>query len=242
MRAIGRRVLALPAAWTLLAACLLLAGCGPAGEEGGRASLWITRDRGATVLYEGEVAAGQTVLQALRSVAEVETRYGGRFVQAIDGLAGGGGRDWLYYVNGVAANRSAADYRLRAGEIAWWDYHRWRGRPQLEVVVGAFPEPFLHGYDGVVRPAAVRYEKPTQRRAAEALGRLVAAGSVAPARVAPPRGANLLRVSGGSFSLRASAAGPTGPFTFVLTGRPAELLALARRPERVRFHFEVPPR
>ena len=71
----------------LLAAGLALAGCGgEAGRGGGEATLWVTKDRGATSLVDAKVDAGQTVLRALRSAAEVETRYGGRFVQGIDGV------------------------------------------------------------------------------------------------------------------------------------------------------------
>lgn len=223
-----------------LAVCALLAGCGSGGEEGA-ASLWITRDRGATVLYEGEVEAGQTVMQALRSAAEVETRYGGRFVQAIDGLEGSaaGGRDWFYFVNGVAADRGAAEYRLRSGEVAWWDYRRWSGDEEVEVVVGAFPEPLLHGYDGEVRPTAVRYERRDQRVAAEAVGELVGAESVEPEGVPADPGANLVRLVLGTFRVEATAASPTGPFTFVIGGRPDEISRLAQHPERVRFRFEV---
>ena len=88
------------------------------------------------------------------------TRYGGGFVQSIDGVEGSARRheDWFWFVNGLAGDRSAASYRLRDGDVAWWDYRDWSGDAEtLEVVAGAFPEPFLHGYDGEVRPVAVRY-------------------------------------------------------------------------------------
>jgi Zn-dependent alcohol dehydrogenase len=43
---------------------LALAGCG--GEHGhGTATLWVTSDRGAHVLYAGKVPAGLTAIQAL---------------------------------------------------------------------------------------------------------------------------------------------------------------------------------
>jgi uncharacterized protein DUF4430 len=97
-----------------LVLALLLAACAGAGEEQGTATLWVTRDRGAEVLRETAVPAGQTVMRALDGEADVETRYGGRFVQAIDGLEGSlaEGRDWFFFVNGVAADRGAAEYRL----------------------------------------------------------------------------------------------------------------------------------
>lgn len=217
---------------------LLLAGCGSFGaEEGeGEATLWITRDRGATVLFEGRVPAGLTVMQALRREADVVTGYGGRFVHAIEGIEGSlaDGRDWFYFVNGIAADRGAAEYRLRAGEVAWWDYRRWRGEPEVRVVVGAFPEPFLHGYDGHVPPAVVRY-RGRQRAGARAIGKLIRAVSVAPAGVPVPRGANVFRIVSGPAGFVASAARPGGPVTFTFSG---DAERLARQPERVRFRYE----
>ena len=46
-------------------------------------------------------------MRLLRSDFDVDTRYGGRFVQSIDGLEGagaGGEHDWFYCVNGVEAD------------------------------------------------------------------------------------------------------------------------------------------
>lgn len=224
--------------------CLVLAGCGGSGEGaggGGTASLWITRDRGATVLYEGRVDAGQTVLQALRSRAEVETGYGGRFVQAVDGLEGSAaaGRDWFYFVNGVAPDRGAAEVRLRPGDIAWWDYRRWAGDDEVQVVVGAFPEPLVNGYGGERRETVVRYARADQRRAAVAIGRLLGARSVSPVRVPVPRPGetNVFYLAEGPPRFHAEAESPTGPYTLTFSGDAA---ALARDPGRHRFRFEVP--
>ena len=48
--------------------------------------------------------------------AEISTRYGGGFVQSIDGIEGGrsDGRqlDWFFYVNGVESPVGAAEYEL----------------------------------------------------------------------------------------------------------------------------------
>ncbi|MGH2840979.1 MAG: hypothetical protein ACRDKY_09170, partial [Solirubrobacteraceae bacterium] len=46
------------------------------------------------------------------------------------------------------------------------------------VVVGAFPEPFLHGYNGRVRPVAVRFEAEHMRGTALGLAHLIGARSV----------------------------------------------------------------
>lgn len=156
----------------LLAAALLV-GCG--GEESGEATLWVTRDRGAEVILDRKVPAGLTAMQALDRVADIETRYGGRYVQSINGIEGSlsNRRDWFYFINGYEADRSAAEYRLREGDVEWWDFRSWRTRMRAPVVVGAFPEPFLHGYDGETRPARVVYLSPDQRAVAERLADLV---------------------------------------------------------------------
>jgi hypothetical protein len=224
-----------------LAALLLvsvLAGCGGGGEERGEATLWVTRDRGTTVMYTGSVSAGQTVMDALRSAQDVETRYGGRFVQSIDGVEGSlsAGRDWFYFVNGFAADRSAAEYRLRAGEVAWWDYRSWKDEPEVQVVVGAFPEPFVHGYAGKVRPAAVRYARAEQAPAARAVAKLIGARTVS--RAAPACCPNVFRIVDGPKRFEATATSPGGPVTFVFAG---DVQALVANPRRFRFRYEVKP-
>ena len=179
-----------------LLAALALAGCGGEGPTAadGTARLWVTRDRGSEVLVDATVPAGQTLLRALRSEAKVTTRYGGGFVQSIDGIEGSARRheDWFWFVNGLAGDRSATSYRLRDGDVAWWDYRDWsRDADTLEVVAGAFPEPFLHGYDGKTRPAAVRYapglraeaERVAERHRRPTTSRLWAPPSAADANV-----------------------------------------------------------
>lgn len=227
----------------LLLVALALAGCGGEGPTAsdGTARLWVTRDRGGEVLVDTAVPAGQSLLRALRSKAEVSTRYSGGFVQSINGLAGSLGRheDWFWFVNGLTGDRSAASYRLRDGDVAWWDYRDWsRDADALEVVAGAFPEPFLHGYDGKTRNAAVRYA-PGLRDGAERIAAVLNTVDVAPAGTAVPAGSNLFELTAGTPHLRARlrtpGAGPTGAVRFSFAGSVAALLAgdFARR-------FEAP--
>lgn len=200
---------------------LLLAGCGGAGEEEGTARLWVTRDRGATVLVDAKVSAGQTLMRALASKTDVKTRYGGRFLQAVNGIEGSldRQRDWFWFVNGYEGDRSAAEYRLRDGDVGWWDYREWRREGEARVVVGAFPEPFRHGYAGTTRPAVVRYAKGTAARARR-LGARIGATSVEPLGVAVPAGANVLEVRTGPRVFRAELRGETAgdPVRFVVSG------------------------
>jgi Domain of unknown function (DUF4430) len=130
----------------LLAVAVVAAGCG--STSSGRAVVWVTRDRGAHVLHVAKVPAGLTAIQGLQRVGKVTTRYGGRYVRSVDGVSEKGQRAWFYYVNGYLADRSAAEYRLHAGDVEWWDYRSWKNPAQDPVVVGAFPQPFLNGYGG----------------------------------------------------------------------------------------------
>jgi Domain of unknown function (DUF4430) len=195
------------------------------------------------VLLTTTVPAGLSALQALDREADVETRYGGRYVDAIDGLEGdlGGQRDWFYFVNGVEADISAADYELREGDIAWWDFRSWREQMREPVVVGAFPEPFLHGYEGRKRPVAVRYEDGLER-GARAIGRLLGAQSVAPLSAVAPADAHVFLTVKGRVRFTASLRDGSGeagsPVRFVFAG---DAEALARDPDRYRFRYEVRP-
>lgn len=209
------------AALRALVVVLLLAGCGgSARADEGTAQLWVTRDRGTEVLVEAEVDAGQTLLRALAAEADVETRYGGRYVQSVDGLAGdlGAQRDWFWFVNGYEGDRSAASYRLRDGDIAWFDYRAWEREGEARVVVGAFPEPFVHGYEGKTRPAVVRFEG--SRTRATRLARTIGADSVEPLGTPVPAGANVLEVRDGVRRATAELLGETAgdPVRFVLSG------------------------
>lgn len=156
-------------------AVLALAGCGSGGGRG-TATLWVTRDRGAHVVFTGKVPSGLTAMQALLRVQHVTTRYGGRYVQSIDGVAGSLStqHDWFYFVNGVEANRGATEVRLHPGDIEWWDYRSWaHGQMSVPVVAGAWPEPFLHGFEGVKPGATVLYYRAQDAQLAKRLARVV---------------------------------------------------------------------
>lgn len=140
-----------------LATSALAAGCGfGEGETAdGAASLTITRDYGAQTLAEGTlsgVSESDTVIRFLDSEAEITTRFGDNFVQSIDGLAGrveeGARFDWFFYVNGYWSPLGAGEAAVHVGDRIWWDYREWNAAYRVPAVVGSFPEPFVHGYDG----------------------------------------------------------------------------------------------
>jgi Domain of unknown function (DUF4430) len=142
---------------------LVLAGCGLGAGPAPRAvSLTVTSDFGAKVLrsFSAPRVQGQvTVMSLLLRNAAVSTRYGGGFVQSINGLSGGqeGGQpvDWFYYVNGVQAPKGAAATNVNPGDHIWWDRHDWSQTEEVPAVVGSFPEPFLNGIEGKRLPVRV---------------------------------------------------------------------------------------
>jgi len=154
----GTRTLA--AALALCAAAVAGCGLGP-GKDEGDVQLTISRDFGHTVMEHttDSIKESDDVLRVLDRNAEITTRYGGRFVQSIDGLAGGesGGRrtDWFFYVNGIESPVGGADYDLSDGDRIWWDHHDWTSAMRVPAVVGSWPEPFVHGFRKDRWPAAV---------------------------------------------------------------------------------------
>jgi hypothetical protein len=194
------------------------------------------------VLLVTAVPAGLTAMQALDRELDVDTDYGGRFVQSIEGVEGDVSkqRDWFWFLNGIEADVSAADYRLRPGDVEWWDFRSWRDEMREPVVVGAFPEPFLHGYGGPPRPAVVRYE-PGLEKGARAIARLLEADSVAPLSDPAPKDANVFYTVRGTqrfaASLREEGGAAGSPVRFTFAG---DAVALAADPKRFRFRYEVP--
>ncbi|HUC07741.1 MAG TPA: DUF4430 domain-containing protein [Solirubrobacterales bacterium] len=147
----------------LLFTALAAAGCGLGPGEGlSDAELTVTRDYGAVpVLHRqlGDLNESDSVMRALEGSAEISTRYGGGFVQSIEGLEAEASvnrsLDWFFFVNGVESTVGAADYPLHGGESIWWDYRDWGGAMRVPAVVGSWPQPFLGGYEGKARPVGV---------------------------------------------------------------------------------------
>ncbi len=147
--------------------CAAAAGCGfgPGGSSEGTATLTVTRDYGSKTLVEAadtDPAESETVIRMLDREAEISTRYGGGFVQSIDGLAGdqAGGRrsDWFFYVNGIESDRGAAEIGVRGGDRIWWDYRDWSDAMRVPAVVGSWPEPFAQASSEPGRRLPVRIE------------------------------------------------------------------------------------
>jgi len=123
-------------AFLVVVLALVVVGCG--GDDGSeteaapadepQAEILITTDCGTEVLVEKTgVAVGQTAMQALDRVADVETDSGGKFVTAVEGVEQDEGKKlaWLFYVNGKMAEKGAAEIKLKDSDVEWWDLHNW---------------------------------------------------------------------------------------------------------------------
>jgi uncharacterized protein DUF4430 len=216
-----------------LACAVAVAACGfGAGpSSGGTATLTVTRDYGTRVLVEAtesDPPASETVIRFLDSEADVTTRYGGGFVQSIDGLAGTGASDWFFYVNGIESPVGSADVQVRGGDRIWWDYRNWSAAMSVPAVVGSWPEPFAQASGD--RPRPVRVECLGVRPACElASQRLAAVGVKAPiysgARGGSPSGPRIVvgpwaRVRGAP-GVEGLSGGPAGDGVFASFKGPA---------------------
>jgi uncharacterized protein DUF4430 len=192
-------------------ASLLLAGCGlGAGRAPSSVQLLVTRDFGEEFLHRSaalRVRGQETAMSLLQRNYRVSTRFGGGFVQSIDGISGGQERggpvDWFYYVNGVEAGKGAAATNVHPGDRIWWDLRDWSQTQHIPAVVGSFPEPFLHGLAGKRLPVRIECASVTGYACTAVRGRLRAAGV--------PAGVAGLGSSGEPESLRVL----VGPWTSV---------------------------
>ncbi len=165
-RVLRRRLRGAAVATALLLAALAAAGCGLGpGADVGAVRLTVTHEFGTEKVLEkevGEVKESATVMRVLEGAAEITTRYGGGFVQSIDGAGGSehGGHffDWLYFVDGVESPIGAAEYSLQGGERIWWDFRDWTAASHVPAVVGSFPAPLRGGYGGREHPVVLLCE------------------------------------------------------------------------------------
>jgi Domain of unknown function (DUF4430) len=179
----------LAAATALFAAAAAGCGLGP-GKDQGEVTLTVTRDYGGQVMFQktDSIKQSDNVLRVLDRNAEITTRYGGGFIQSIDGLAGsesdGRSSDWFFYVNGIESPIGSAQYDLSAGDRIWWDYRDWTAAMRVPAVVGSWPEPFLHGFQGKHYDAAVECAGPPPP--CDRVGDRLAAAGVQAVATSPP--------------------------------------------------------
>lgn len=143
-----------------IAAAVAVAGCGLGPGRGtGGVSLTVTENFGGHQLgavNAAHVPGSETVMQMLERRFNVGTRYGGGFVESINGHSGTSSeRDWFYYVNGVQASKGAATTAVHRNDRIWFDLHDWHATQSIPAVVGSFPAPFVNGYGGKRYPTTI---------------------------------------------------------------------------------------
>jgi hypothetical protein len=123
----------------------------------------ITQDFGRELMLGEtlEVSPDTSAMAALMEVAEVETAYGGGFVNAINGVRSGyagsqkAKKDWFFYINGIQSNVGALDYKLHDGDVQHWDFHSWGFRHFIPAIIDDFPSAFRYGFGGRVSPTLI---------------------------------------------------------------------------------------
>lgn len=193
-----------------------IAGCGQVDESGTGVRVLVTTDNGVgTVLDQAKIDIddGESVLAVLQRVAKVTTDARGT-VTSIDGKVARGKARWSFWVNGVELRGGALEIgkdvnvqqlpivktprsaKLHNGDVVWFDL-----RPDADVghprgVVGTFPEPFVHGADGMRWPVRVECAEPRSAPCRTVRDTLVREGI--------PAVTNLLRTSYNPESARVS--------------------------------------
>ncbi len=159
----------------------LLAGCGQSDEEPEGARVLVTTDQGTTSVLDRagiEVTEGEPALRVLQRAADVTLSADRRTIESIDGKQATGDRAWAFWVNGVEIRsgglKTGQDINLQQrpivatpqtaevhdGDTVWFDLRSDPDVGQPRGVVGTFPEPFLHGFEGQRWPVRVECAEP----------------------------------------------------------------------------------
>ena len=126
-----------------------------------------TEDFGESILFDEEltIESGESAMDVLQKVATVTTSYGGGYVGSINGIKSqynsenGEKEDWLYFINGMLASVGSNRYKPHPGDIIHWDFHDWSSNRAVTAIIGDFPEPFLHGYNGKIAETSIVYNE-----------------------------------------------------------------------------------
>ncbi|MGB8957300.1 MAG: DUF4430 domain-containing protein [Tumebacillaceae bacterium] len=138
----------------------------------GQLLLSVTHNFGSSSVFNQNVAVGdgQSLIDLMREHFDVETAYGGGFVNGINGTKSAYTDksvftrkkiDWFYYSNGSVSAIGADALQPKPGDTIWWDYHAWSGQgSSTPCVVGAYPHPFTTGYNGATPGTVIYYSGP----------------------------------------------------------------------------------
>jgi len=145
----------------LLVLLLLVPGCrvgsSPLSEEV-VIPVTATKNFGNEMIFQRKVVIERR-LTAQDVLAEVtDIQMDGSYVVEFVGLRGDDKEYWMYYINGLLSRYFASGYLIRPGDVMHWDFHPWTGgKHGCSAIIGSFPEPLLHGYEGNIKPTLVVY-------------------------------------------------------------------------------------
>ena len=148
----------------LVLAVAALAGCGSStGEDSDGISIMVTRDYGATDLAPLTREPVPPAGGLARILARHPNPRGGQSL----------------FVNGIGTDEPLSELEVHGGDRVWLDQHKPGAARDVRAVVGAFPEPFVHGIDGKRLPVRVECDDPRSGPCAAVAKKLVALGVVA---------------------------------------------------------------
>ena len=207
------RVAALTA--TAIAIAFAVAGCGlGAGPGTGGVKLTVTDDFGThqlAAISAAHVPGSETVMRMLERHFNIATRYGGGFVESIDGHSGSASQtDWFYYVNGVQAPQGAATTAVHRNDRIWFDLHDWSATDSIPAVVGSFPEPFSNGFGGKRYPVTIECASDVNAACKRVTAALSAAGVPVADQLLGTVAAELIAHGPGASGVYARFSGPDG--------------------------------
>ncbi|TCO71476.1 DUF4430 domain-containing protein [Marinisporobacter balticus] len=136
--------------------------------ENGKIEVIVSRDFGNEIVSEKAVdfSEDSNAIEVMEENFDIETAYGGGFINAIGGLKSGFTGvedkkkvDWFYYVNGILPEVGAQDYYLKSGDVVVWDYHDWSNNRYGSSIIGAYPINFINAHDENVLKTEITYEK-----------------------------------------------------------------------------------
>lgn len=143
----------------------------------------LTRDYGREVLAEKIVAPekGDTVMDVMLRHFDVETAYGGGFVNSIEGLSSGftgaadgqkrgTKQDWFYYIDGIMAEAGAGQFPVAGVSEIAWDYHGWANSMVVRTRIDAWPERFAGRQVDLAGGASFEKQIADLKTTAEAFG------------------------------------------------------------------------
>ncbi len=174
----------------VMVAIIVLAGCsgkfGTTATKGSPdavehndafSSVIVTSDFGNRLHLQEDIVINPktSALEGLQRTTDVDTKYGGGFIDDISNIRDqhdGNDLDWFIYINGIQSKSGAGSYTLKSGDIQRWDLHDWSYRQFTPAIIGDFPEPFVHGYNGKIWPTLVVYQEAFQTEASDIVANL----------------------------------------------------------------------